>query len=322
MFKNNESTSLRDALSKPRSNSISKYLNSEVNIAKLGNEVYNEKVSHNLFDINNINMAERYTATTQNRYLIELLKSSTPNYKIECKTFNFNTADRVGWIILEFIKNNNLSDAQNIEYTNDYIKAETGIEPTLLVVQGKTVLAGYFFPNAPTTQDPFRLKKYRYFNDVRKALTHTLEAEWTIDTDNYNEVKEYKNILDCPYKLTSNVFEIGIFQEMLDAYKESQTFQTIIKLKLAAGGRKSGETKKKMSLVQRQALTEAATEKKVFMSKVRLEETLKYILNTEEKPKFTIDNIVKTSKKLFDKGLSHRTVAKYLAEIKEHLNIE
>lgn len=65
----------------------------------------------------------------------------------------------------------------------------------------------------------------------------------------------------------------------------------------------------------------AANEKKIFMSKVRLEETLLHIMDTEETPKFTIDNIVKTSKKIFDRGLGHKTVAKYLNEIKNDLCI-
>ncbi len=58
------------------------------------------------------------------------------------------------------------------------------------------------------------------------------------------------------------------------------------------------------------------------MSKEKLDETLFYIMDTEETPKLTIDNIVKTSKEIFDRGLGYKTVAKYLKEIKGDLGVK
>ena len=122
--------------------------------------------------------------------------------------------------------------------------------------------------------------------------------------------------------LIGEIFEIGIFQDLIDRYKETDMCKTIIKKKLAYGGYKSGLAKANLPEEERKLLTSSANEKKIHMSKVRLEETLLHILDTEETPKFTIDNIVKTSKKIFDRGLGHKTVAKYLKEIKSDLNIK
>ncbi len=308
--------SLKDKIKKSRKPTVNKYLNSEVNMAKLRDIIFNEKEPRNMFDINGINKEERYTKDMQEQYLVSLLKSSTPNYSQNCKTFNFNRNDKVGWIVLEFNREEHLSQKDNIDFINQYIISEIKLEPTLIAVDGSILIVGFLFPNYPTTEDPLKLKKYRYFKDVRTSITHFLDSNWSVEVDNYNETKEYKNICNLNYLLTGNVFEIGIFQEVLDLYKETPTFQRIIKLKQSYGGQKSGATRKSMTITKRKQLTATANAVKVLNSKDRIKEVLIYIVETEEKPKFTIDNIVKTSKNIFEKGLSHGTVGKYVAEIK------
>ena len=315
--------SLQEMLSGISSNSITKYLNSNINIASLGENIFDSKMALNLFDMNRVSKKERYLRKVQNTYFEELLKASTPNFKIDSKTFHFNTENRIGWIILEFNVERNISAKKNIDYLKEYITSKINTEPTFIAIQNKLIFVGFFFPNYPTTNDKYRLKKYRYFKDVRIALTHFLEANWLVTVDNYNEVKEYENILNSQFKLYGNIFEIGVFQEMLDEYKQTSICKKVIKEKLSYGGTKSADNKRKMTLAKRKLLVEAANEKKIHMSKCRLEDTMKYILDTEINPKFTIDNIVKTSREVFyGKGLGHKTVAKYLKEIKSDLGIE
>lgn len=314
--------SLKDKLSKPRTVKIAKYLNSKINRVKLGDAIYDMKDPLNLFDLNRVGKEERFMKKTQESYLIELLKATTPNFKADSPTFSFNTTKTIGWVVLEFEINSKLSASKNIKYIYEYIKAEINVEPTLISLMYGTLYVTFLFPNYPTTNDYERLKKYRYFKDVRKAITHSLEANWDVTVDNYNETKIYPNLLDSKYLLIGAIFEIGIFQDLLDKYKETDMCKTIIKKKLAYGGYKSGLEKAKLPEEERKLLTQPANEKKVFMSKIRLEETLLHIIDTEENPKFTIDNIVTTSKRIFDRGLGHKTVAKYLKEIKSDLCIE
>lgn len=212
--------------------------------------------------------------------------------------------------------------SENIKYINEFIKAEINVEPTLISLKNEILYVGFFFPNYPTTNDYERLKKYRYFKDVRKAITHSLEANWDVSVDNYNEIKIYPNLLDSKYLLICAIFEIGIFQNLLDTYKETDMCKIIIKKKLAYGGYKSGLAKANLSEEEKKLLTQPANEKKIFMSKVRLEETLLHIMDTEEIPKLTVGNIVTRSKEIFDRGLGHKTVAKYLKEIKSELGIK
>lgn len=314
--------SLKEILSQPRTIKIAKFLNSKINRVKLGDAIYDMKDPLNLFDLNRVGKEERFMKKTQESYLIELLKATTPNFKEDSPTFSFNTTKTIGWVVLEFDVNSKLSTSENIKYIYEFIKAEINIEPTLICVKYDVVYVSLFFPNYPTTNDYERLKKYRYFKDVRKAITHSLEANWDVTVDNYNETKVYPNLLHSKYLLIGEIFEIGVFQDLLDKYKETDMCKTIIKKKLAYGGYKSGLEKAKLPEEERKLLTQPANEKKVFMSKIRLEETLLHIIDTEEHPKFTIDNIVTTSKKIFDRGLGHKTVSKYLKEIKSDLNIE
>ncbi len=280
-----------------------------------------KKKSENIFDINRVNKEERTLDKTQDLYLTELLKSSTPNYKIDSDTFNFNTQHRVGWIILEFtMEYKNLSNKENIDYINQYIIAEIGLEPTLITVVNETILVGYYFPNSPTCKDDMRLKKWVYFTDTRTAIYHTLEANWNVNVDNYNQTKEYANILTQAFLLTGQIYEIGVFQEILNSYKTTETFKKIIQLKQSNGGKKSGELRKKMPLEKRKESTGAANKKKISLSKERVKKTVLHILDKEDNPNLRVSNIVKSSKKIFEKGLSNNTVKKYLDEIKEDLN--
>lgn len=199
--------------------------------------------------------------------------------------------------------------------------SEVDMEPTFIAVEEQTILVGYFFPNCPTKKDSWRLKKYRYFKDVRTALTHTLEANWSVNVDNYYETKKYKNIFNSKYVLNGQIFEIGVFQDILDAYKETSMCKRIIKLKLAAAGVKSGITKREMSEEKRKLLTRSATEKNTLISKNKLEEVLLHIQKTEDKPTYSRYSIIKASKQL-KKPLSDKTVKKYLTQMKIDLNLE
>jgi len=319
---NQSQPALKNKIKKSRTNTESKFLNSVINIKKLGEKIYDRKVAINFFTSNKINKEDRCTKELQELYLSELLKSSTPNWNENSKQFNFNTPERVGWIIVEFnIENKNLSDIENIEYTRQFVLSKTDIEPTLVTVQNSTCLIGYCFPNASTTQDKERLTKYRYFCDVRKALMHTLEGNWSVQTDNYNETKQYDNIINSKFHLSGEVVEIGCFQNLLDTWKQTDTCKEIIRIKQAAGGAKSGITKRAMPKDKRKLLTEAACEKKMHMAQDRVEKTVKHILNTEDNPKLSIYHIVRISKQI-KQSLSERTAKKYLPQIKIDLNIE
>lgn len=314
--------SLKEMLASISNVKVTKYLNSKINRAKLGDAIYDMKKPLNLFDLNGVDKEERFIENVQESYLIELLKATTPYYKENSPTFSFNSTKRIGWVILEFDVDSKLSASENIKYINEFIKAEINVEPTLISLKNEILYVGFFFPNYPTTNDYERLKKYRYFKDVRKAITHSLEANWDVSVDNYNEIKIYPNLLDSKYLLICAIFEIGIFQNLLDTYKETDMCKIIIKKKLAYGGYKSGLAKANLSEEEKKLLTQPANEKKIFMSKVRLEETLLHIMDTEEIPKLTVGNIVTRSKEIFDRGLGHKTVAKYLKEIKSELGIK
>ena len=270
----------------------------------------------NLFTINNIDTDKRTKLETQYEYLEALLHTTTPNHTSECKSFNFNSTDRVGWMILEFDIKPNLSLNKNITYTKAYIEAEVGLEPTLIAIQEDIILVGHLFPNPPTTLNTELLDKYIYFKDVRTALTHSLEANWDV-TDNYKEIKTYSNFLQNIFYLSGNIFEIGMFQEMLDEYKESPMFEKIILQKKAYGGYKSGISKRAMILGKRRRLTESATKGRARIAKNKLKEVIRHIIKTEKEPNFSIRYIVELSKEIFDKGLCHKTVAKYLKVYKK-----
>jgi len=319
---NQSQLSLKDKIKKSRTNTESKFLNSVINVKKLGEKIWDKKVAINFFDTNGVNKEDRYTKEAQGLYLSELLKSSTPHWNENSKKMNFNTPERVGWIIIEFnIENKNLSDVENIEYTRQFILSKTNIEPTLITIQNSTVLVGYFFPNASTTQDKERLTKYLYFCDVRKALMHTLEGNWSVQTDNYHETKQYDNIISSKFHLFGAVLEIGCFQELLDEHKQTDKYKAIISEKQAAGGAKSGVTKRAMPKDKRKLLTEAACKKKMHMAKNRVEKTVEHILNIEENPILSVYHIVRISKQI-KQSLSERTVAKYLPQIKIDFNLE
>ncbi|WP_418640625.1 hypothetical protein [Sulfurimonas sp. ST-27] len=296
---------------------VTDFYNSIINISQMGKEVFNSKNVKNIFTLNHIDESIKNSADMQKEYLAVLLKAGTPNYKVDAPNFQFNSKERVSWIILEFDVQTNLSENENIRYTREYIESEIGLEPTLIAIEEYyKVLVGYFFPNAPTTLQIKRLKKYNYFKDVRTALTHSLEANWDVTVDKYNETKRYSNFLQNAFYLSGNIFEIGVFQEMLNTYKDSPMFEKIIKQKKAYGGQKSGITKRAMTETERRSLLNSAREKRSLLSKYKFQDTIEHIRRTENIPKFTISNIVKVSKELFDRGLSHRTVAKYLKDFK------
>ena len=288
------------------------YFNSLINIELLGEKVFNRKEVENLFTINNIDTDKRTKLETQYEYLEALLHTTTPNHTSECKSFNFNSTDRVGWMILEFDIKPNLSLNKNITYTKAYIEAEEGLEPTLIAIQEDIILVGYLFPNPPTTLDINLLDKYIYFKDVRTALTHSLEANWDVTVDKYYETKTYSNFLENTFYLSGNIFEIGMFQEMLDEYKESPMFERIIRQKKSYGGYKSGITKRAMTLDKRRELTVYAAKGRARIAKNKLKEVIRHISKTEVNPNFSIRHIVEVSKEICDKGLCHKTVAKYL----------
>ena len=166
---------LKEMLSNIKIDKEEKYLNSEINIMRLGNIVYNQKIPKNLFDVNKVSKVDRYTKNKQEQYMEELLKASTYNYQKDNKLFSFNSEERITWILLEFDKKTDLSDKENIKYINEFIVHEINIMPTLISVQDDIVLVGYFFPNSPTSTDKYT--KYKYFIDIRIALTHSLEAK-------------------------------------------------------------------------------------------------------------------------------------------------
>ena len=207
-------------------------------------------------------------------------------------------------------------------YTREYIQAEVGLEPTLIAIQENIIIVGYLFPNPPTTINIELLDKYIYFKDVRTALTHSLEANWDVTVDKYNETKIYSNFLENTFYLSGNIFEIGMFQEMLDAYKETPMFEKIIKQKKAYGGHKAGITKRAMTLKERRELTVYATEKKTLITKDKLKKVIRHIIKRELDPNFSIRHIVDLSKEICDKGLCHKTVAKYLPQMKIDFNLE
>ncbi|WP_434658566.1 hypothetical protein [Sulfurimonas sp. NW9] len=301
---------------------VTDFYNSIINISQMGKEVFNSKNVKNIFTLNHIDESIKNSADMQKEYLAVLLKAGTPNYRVDASSFQFNSKERVSWIILEFDLQTNLSENENIRYTREYIESEIGLEPTLIAIEEYyKVLVGYFFPNAPTTLQIKRLKKYNYFKDVRTALTHSLEANWDVTVDKYNETKRYSNFLDGIFYLSGNIFEIGVFQEMLNTYKDSPMFEKIIKQKKAYGGHKSGVTKRAMPLKERKKLTGQANIKRSVTAQNKLKEVLEHIVEREPNPNFSIRHIVQVSKVL-DKRMSHKTIAKYLAQIKLDLNLE
>lgn len=317
-------TPIKDQLRSIKTDKDSKYVNSEINVVKLGKEIFNKKESENIFDINRVSKKERLTQNTQIRYLSSLLRASTLNFKENTPTFRFNSETRLSWITLEFdLEYKNLSDKENIDYINQYIIAEIGIEPTLITIEedNNIIIAAYYFPNAPWCKDDIRYKKCIYFKDTRIAICHMLDTNWNINVENYNQTKEYKNILQQPFLLTGNIFEIGIFQDILDDYKTTSTFKKIIKIKQSASGQKSGNIRKNMTSAQRKELSEAANEKRRSNSKEKMEETFLHIMNNEDAPNYSTKNIIQQSKKLFEKGLSNKTVPIYRNEIEKKLNI-
>jgi len=255
-----------------------------------------------------------------------LLRASTSNFKEDTPTFKFNTETRLSWITLEFdIEYKNLSNKENkeqIDYINQYIVAEIGIEPTLITIEENIILAGYYFPNAPWCSKEIRFKKCIYFKDTRTAICHMLDTNWNINVENYNQTKAYKNILKQPFLLTGNIFEIGIFQDILDEYKTTSTFKKIINIKQSASGQKSGNIRKNLPTTKRKELASSANEKKVANSKEKIKDTLQHIADTEDNPNYKVANIVKHSKELFEKGLSNKTIAKYRDDIKAFLRLE
>jgi len=318
MEKTDKKISLREQSEKLRSKrSTINFFNSIINISLLGEEVFNCKEVKNLFTVNEVDTDQRNKVEVQYEYLEALLHATTPNYTSDCKTFNFNSTKRVGWIILEFGIKSHLSDNENITYTREYIEVEIGLEPTLIAIQEEIILVGYLFPNPPTTLDIDLLDKYIYFKDVRTALTHSLEAHWDVTIDKYNETKTYSNFLENTFYLSGNIFEIGMFQEMLDEYKESPMFERIIRQKKSYGGYKSGITKRAMTLDKRRELTVYAAKGRARIAKNKLKEVIRHIAKTEVSPNFSIRHIVEVSKEILDKGLCHKTVAKYLKVYKK-----
>ena len=306
---------------------ITGHLNSIINIALLGEEIFNKKEAENIFDINRVGK-KRFDKNIQELYLINLLKASTPNYDKDNETFYFNTKERVGWIVLEFGTNKRFSESENIEHVKESIYYEIKLEPTLIYIHEATVYVGFFFPNAPTTKDEDRLDKYRFFYFIRIALTHTLKARWSVELENYNEVKEYKNIYESSYQVFGDFFELGVFQDLLNNYQNSSLCKSIILKKQSYGGKKSGITKRKKTEAERKMLVKKANEARTAPSKIKLKEAMQHILDTQTPPNFSALNIMKVSKeiannkKVPEKGLARKTIAKYLNEIKSDLNIE
>lgn len=75
-------------------------------------------------------------------------------------------------------------------------------------------------------------------------------------------------------------------------------------------------------------LVKKANEARTAPSKIKLKEAMQHILDTQTPPNFSALNIMKVSKeiannkKVPEKGLARKTIAKYLNEIKSDLNIE
>lgn len=304
---------------------ISDYLNIRINIALLGQEVFNKKEAENIFDINGIGK-NRYSKYEQELYLVSLLKASTPNYTQEAERFNFNTKDRIGWIVLEFDIYERMPLSNNIKNIHEHIYAAIKIEPTLIYVQEKKIYVGFFFPNAPTTKDEDRLRKYKFFKHIRVALTHTLNALWSVEVKDYNEVKAYSNMLQSNYKLFGNIFELGAFKDLLNNYMNSSLSQKIILKKQSYAGKKSGVTKRSKSSEERQKYVQKAKESLNDTSREKLKKTLLYMLTQDESPDYRPTNIVRVSQKIFteesQRGLARKTVVKFLKEVMSELNIE
>ena len=77
-----------------------------------------------------------------------------------------------------------------------------------------------------------------------------------------------------------------------------------------------------MPLGKRKELTAPANDKKISMSKERIEEIVLHILDTENDADLRTSNIIRVSIQIFGRGISGRTVKKYIAQIKEDLNIK
>ena len=317
--------SIREALKEMRFSG--KYQSSHISKQKLivssvlEDLVYKQTRVKNIFDSKNISQTRRDSAFIQNKVLKEILKMTTPKYSVNCEKFKFNSKARYGWIIAEFDVNEDLSDDENIKNIDDSILEKIGMRPSLIALSNDIIIVGFLFPNAPTTANDKRLKKYNYFKDIRKALIHTINAKWDVTKKDYNQLKNYKNIINDPFHFSGNVFELGMFKEVLSAYKISSRFNDVIKQQNAHGGKKAGVTKRKYSAKKRLELTQEAIVTKIYNSMKKLDNTVAYILKTEKSPNLTIKHIIEVSKELYDKGLGNKTVAKYLPEIKEKYNI-
>ena len=317
--------SLRETLKRMRFSDKNKYSykNREKLIVSsdLEDLVYKQTKVKNIFDSKNISQVERDSEVMQKKILKEILKMTTPKYSVNCKNFKFNSKSRYGWIIAEFDVNEDLSDDENIKNIDDFILERIDMRASLIALSDNIIIVGFLFPNASTTLEKDRLKKYNYFVDIRKALIHTINANWDVTKKNYNQLKSYKNIIDAPFHFIGNVFELGMFTKVLTSYKISSRFNDVIKQQNAHGGKKAGVTKRKYSAKKRLELTQEAIVTKIYDSMKKLDDTIAYILKTEKSPNLTIKHIIEVSKELYDKGLGNKTVAKYLPEIKEKYNI-
>jgi hypothetical protein len=315
-----EKISLKQQISnlKIRKRCVTDFCNSIINISKMGKEVFNSKRVKNLFTLNQIDESVQNNTDIQKEYLAALLKASTPNYKIDASSFEFNSKERISWMILAFSLRTNLSANENIKYIREYIIAEIGLEPTLIAIEGEQIITGYLFPNSPTTLQVKRLRKYNYFRDTRRAVTHILEAKWNVKVENYHETKTYSNFIQNYFYLSGNIFEIGMFQAVLDEYKNSSRCKEVTKLEKAYGGYKAGITKRAMPLKDRKKLTASANATRSALSIAKLQEVIKHIIQTEDDPNFSIKHIVKVSKEI-GKNLSNKTVAKYQKELRKFI---
>jgi len=131
------------------------------------------------------------------------------------------------------------------------------------------------------------------------------------------QTKIYSNFIQNAFYLSGNIFEIGMFQDVLDKYKNSPICKKVTNLEKAYGGYKAGITKRAMPLKDRKKLTASANAIRSALSIAKLQEVIKHIIQTEDDPNFSIKHIhiVKVSKEI-GKNLSHKTVAKYQKELK------
>jgi len=111
-----EKISIKQQISnlKIRKRCVTDFCNSIINISKMGKDVFNSKRVKNLFILNKIDESVQNNTNIQREYLVALLKASTPNYKIDASSFEFNSKERISWMILEFALQTNLSTNENI----------------------------------------------------------------------------------------------------------------------------------------------------------------------------------------------------------------